>query len=84
MVQLGIYQHYKGKLYQVIGISRYFETLEEMVVYQALYDNYGLWVRPLSMFCEIIIFKGSPKPRFRFILKGLGDAPSVSLKVKTF
>ncbi len=51
-MKLGIYQHYSGKLYQVIGIARHSETLEELVVYQCLYGSYGLWIRPRAMFEE--------------------------------
>ncbi len=73
MIQLGIYQHYKGNYYKVIGISKHSETLEELVVYQALYDDYGLWVRPLPMFYESVIVNNSSVPRFRFISKELVD-----------
>lgn len=68
----GIYQHYKGQRYRVIGLAHHSETLEEMVVYQALYDSedFGreaLWVRPAAMFQETVIVKGQSVPRFRFI-----------------
>lgn len=63
----GLYQHYKGKYYHVIGICRHSETLEEMVVYRQLYEDYGLWVRPKNMFEETIIHAGHHKPRFQFI-----------------
>ena len=63
----GIYQHYKGKHYQVIGICLHSETLEEMVVYRQLYEDYGLWVRPKHMFEEGIIHEGQHRPRFQFI-----------------
>ena len=53
-MKLGLYQHYKGHLYQIIGVSRHTETLEELVVYQSLYGNYGLWVRLVSMFQESV------------------------------
>lgn len=63
----GLYQHYKGKYYQVIGICRHSETLEEMVVYRHLDEDYGLWVRPKDMFEEDIIHEGQHRPRFQFI-----------------
>jgi hypothetical protein len=71
-IKLGIYQHYKGNLYQVIGISRHSENLEVLVVYQALYGNYGLWVRPIAMFNELV--EPSNIPRFRYIANSLGTA----------
>ena len=49
MITPGIYKHYKGNLYKVFAIAKYSETLEDMVVYQALYGEYGLWVRPAVM-----------------------------------
>jgi hypothetical protein len=77
MIKSGIYQHYKGKYYQVIGMARHSESLEEMVVYQALYDNYGLWVRPIKMWNEIISFNGQSMPRFKFISESMSVAPKV-------
>lgn len=64
-LKLGEYEHYKGKRYKVIGIARHSETLEELVVYQALYGEYGLWVRPLKMFTERVDINGEEVPRFR-------------------
>lgn len=66
-MQKGIYKHYKGQNYKVIGVSRHTETLEEMVVYESLYGNHDLWVRPLNMFQEKIIHKGVEIPRFTCI-----------------
>lgn len=71
-VKNGTYQHYKGKMYEVIGVARHSETLEEMVVYRALYDHpeYGvqlLWVRPKSMFCETVLVDGVEQPRFAYV-----------------
>lgn len=65
---LGKYRHYKGKEYEVIGIARHSETLEELVVYKALYQPEGenLWVRPLKMFTETLTIEGKEVPRFRF------------------
>jgi len=50
----GRYRHYKGREYRVIGIARHSETLEPLVVYQALYGERGLWVRPAAMFIESV------------------------------
>ena len=73
-VNLGVYQHYKGKLYRVIGVAHHSETLEELVVYQALYDDekFGknaLWVRPKKMFLESVTVGGKQVPRFKFLDK---------------
>ncbi len=54
MLKVGIYAHYKGNEYEVIDIATHSETEEKMVVYRALYGECGLWVRPLSMFDEVI------------------------------
>lgn len=53
-LQRGIYQHYKGKLYQVLHVATHSEREEKLVVYQCLYGDYSIWVRPLSMFTESI------------------------------
>lgn len=63
----GIYKHYKGNLYKVIGTARHSESMEELVVYQALYGEMGLWVRPLSMFKETILVDGKYVKRFEQI-----------------
>lgn len=73
----GIYQHYRGNLYQVMGLSRHSETLEEMVVYQALYDDYGLWVRPRALFEETILHEGQQCPRFRYLYSTTEAAPKL-------
>lgn len=67
MITPGIYRHYKGNEYEVLGIAKHSETLEELVVYRALYGNFDLWVRPLSMFMEDIVIDGQTKPRFEKI-----------------
>ena len=69
-MKLGKYQHSKtGNYYQVIGVARNSETLEEFVVYQALYENptSKLWVRPIKIFSEKVIIKGKEVPRFKFV-----------------
>lgn len=60
----GIYRHYKGQRYRVLGTARHSETLDELVVYQALYGEHGLWVRPAAMFAEIVAVNDAGVPRF--------------------
>jgi hypothetical protein len=62
-----IYQHYNGHRYQVLGIARHSETLEELIIYKALYDKGDLWVRPLTMFLETVTIKGRSQLRFKLI-----------------
>ncbi|MES2593623.1 MAG: DUF1653 domain-containing protein [Bacteroidota bacterium] len=68
-IKPGKYEHYKGKLYEVIGIAKHSETLEELIVYKALYQKEGenLWVRPIKMFTETVIVEGKEMPRFKSI-----------------
>ena len=64
-VKKGIYRHYKGNEYEVLSAALHSETLEEMVVYKALYGEEKIWVRPLSMWNDKIIFNdGSETKRF--------------------
>jgi len=67
MLQLGKYEHYSGKQYEVTGIARHSETLEELVVYKPLYKEDNLWVRPLKMFLEEVEIDGKKMPRFRYL-----------------
>ena len=60
----GRYRHYKGGLYQVLGVARYSETEEEFVVYRALYGAGDLWIRPKAMFLETIATDGKSLARF--------------------
>ena len=60
----GLYRHYKGNAYRVTGLARHSETLEPVVVYQALYGEHGLWVRPAAMFVETVEVGGKRMPRF--------------------
>ncbi|MET1080246.1 MAG: DUF1653 domain-containing protein [Pseudomonas sp.] len=66
-LQPGLYRHYKGPEYRVLGVATHSETEEVLVVYQALYGDYGLWVRPLSMFRETVEVNGETLPRFALI-----------------
>lgn len=63
----GLYRHYKGKDYRVLFLARHSETEEWMVVYQALYGERGLWVRPASMWNETVECDGRSVPRFLYI-----------------
>jgi hypothetical protein len=67
MIQPGRYRHYKGKEYQVIGVAKHSETEEDLVVYRALYGEFGLWVRPEKMFREKIEIEGKLVYRFEYI-----------------
>jgi hypothetical protein len=77
LVKPGRYQHYKDLPYRVIGTARHSETMELLVVYEALYDrpddgsgnnSHGrLWVRPAKMFTETVTFDGKTVPRFKHI-----------------
>lgn len=71
-MKLGKYQHYKGQVYEVFGVAKNSETLEDMVIYQALYDSpefgdQALWVRPLHEFIEKVRLGNKQVPRFKFI-----------------
>ena len=66
----GLYRHFKGGLYRVEGVARHSETLEEMVVYRALYGEGGLWVRPAAMWSETVTREGVLQPRFAPVKEG--------------
>lgn len=66
-LKTGIYRHYKGNLYQVLHTARHSESEEWLVVYRALYGDYGVWVRPLTMFCESVTIDGKTLPRFELV-----------------
>lgn len=67
MIKKGRYKHYKGNEYEVIGIAKHSETMEDMVVYRALYGDGEIWVRPLSMWNETVIKDGKEYRRFEYI-----------------
>ena len=69
MLEIGLYRHYKGREYEVIGIVSHSETEEQLVVYRALYGDRGLWVRPLEMF-DGVLEDGTK--RFVYIGKSYG------------
>lgn len=73
-IEPGLYEHYKGRRYEVIGLAHHSETREPLVVYRMLYSTesfpYGaLWVRPLGMFTETVQVEGKEIPRFRLLEK---------------
>ena len=63
----GLYRHYKGNDYQVIGVAKHSEDDSELVVYRPLYGDRSLWVRPLQMFVETVDIEGQRLPRFRYM-----------------
>lgn len=71
-LKLGKYRHYKGKEYELIGIAKHTETLEDLVIYKALYhsEEFGddvIWARPLAMFIETVTIDGKEIPRFEYV-----------------
>jgi len=68
-IKLGKYRHYKGNLYNVIGTAKHSETLDDYVIYEALYDNKvsKVWIRPLKMFTEKIKVDDKLIDRFEFV-----------------
>lgn len=68
-LKMGLYRHYKGKLYKVYGLATHSETLEDLVLYECLYENEisSSWARPIRMFLETIEIDGKIIPRFEYI-----------------
>ncbi|MGN0458867.1 MAG: DUF1653 domain-containing protein [Eubacterium sp.] len=66
-IKLGRYRHFKGNEYEVIAIAKHSETLEDMVVYKALYGNNDIWVRPAGMWNEVVVRDGKEYQRFTYI-----------------
>ena len=71
----GLYRHYKGRTYQVLGCVRHSETLEPLVLYRALYGQRGLWVRPHAMFFGLVQHEGREQARFAFLTADTSEAP---------
>ncbi|MFS1701923.1 DUF1653 domain-containing protein [Alteromonas sp. AMM-1] len=67
MIKPGVYQHYKGNNYEVIGVARHSEDESQVVVYRPMYGEGALWVRPLDMFTEQVSVNGRSVERFRYI-----------------
>ncbi len=71
IILAGLYEHYKGRSYEVLDVATHTETGEKLVVYKALYKgdfpDGSLWVRPLKMFVENVTVDGKTMPRFRYI-----------------
>lgn len=63
----GIYEHFKGNRYKVLSIARDCDTLEEKVIYQALYGDHSTWIRPVKNFLETVERDGKTFPRFKYI-----------------
>lgn len=76
MLPLGIYRHYKGSDYEVLGTARHSETEEWHVVYRTLYGDFSLWIRPLEMFSGQVDVGGVSVPRFRYLDSEEGAALS--------
>jgi hypothetical protein len=67
LVPNSIYRHYKGNLYKVICVAKHSETLEDVVVYQSQYGDFGFWVRPVEMFQERVLVEGNEVERFSLL-----------------
>jgi cyclomaltodextrinase / maltogenic alpha-amylase / neopullulanase len=64
----GRYRHFKGNEYEVVGVARHSESLEEYVIYKPLYESMSeYWIRPLAMFLETVERDGTVLPRFEYI-----------------
>lgn len=68
MIEIGAtYRHYKGKTYKILCIANHSETLEPHIVYEALYEDHKIWIRPQAMFLETVMINGMPQKRFEKI-----------------
>lgn len=78
----GLYRHYKGGLYEVVGTVRHSEDLSPLTLYRALYGERGLWVRPAAMFNEAVVIDGVTQPRFAYIGAAAGVSAENMGKIK--
>ena len=63
----GRYRHFKGNEYRVLYVARHSETLEPLVIYQALYGERDIWARPVNMFLQTVVYNGQAVPRFTYM-----------------
>lgn len=75
-IKLGIYKHRNGNLYRIIGMGCTTNTLEEYVVYQALYADFGIWIRPYAEFIGTVSIDEKEVPRFTYVCEGTTHAPA--------
>ena len=73
-IELGLYRHYKGGEYEVLGVVRHSESFEPMVLYRPLYNESGMWIRPYAMFVGQVEVDRARQPRFAFV------SPAAELK----
>jgi hypothetical protein len=66
-MKTGLYRHYKGQLYNVTGTVRHSETMEILALYQCLYGDFSVWVRPVAMFDDLVEYDGKTMKRFTYI-----------------
>ena len=66
-IKCGRYRHFKGMEYEVLFVAKHSETMEDMVVYRALYGENAVWVRPAAMFLETVEREGKKMPRFAYL-----------------
>jgi hypothetical protein len=74
-----IYEHYNGSRYKIVGVALHSETHEQMTVYQALYGEGGMWVRPFTMFTESVTIDGVKQPRFKLVMAAPREAVTTNV-----